>query len=165
MGLLTKSVVAAKNVSCNKQLAQKFNFTSGFIDDILSLNNSKNSELIDLTYPCELEIKVTTESRTSASYLDFYFYIDNGKIVIRLYVGWSGGAKALGKLPVLGRPTNVDDCGTRAYCAYGRCGWGLFGHFSIVYHFSLLSPFLWETARWRVKYCLKGPLNTKQPTN
>ena len=28
-----------------------------------------------------------------------------------------------------------------------------------------LSPCLWETARYRLKYCLKGPLNPKQPTN
>ena len=26
-------------------------------------------------------------------------------------------------------------------------------------------PPLWETARYRLKYCLKGPLNPKQPTN
>ena len=37
--------------------------------------------------------------------------------------------------------------------------------FSFIYHFSLLSPSLWETARYRQKYCLKGPLNPKQPTN
>ena len=37
--------------------------------------------------------------------------------------------------------------------------------FSLVYHFSLLSPSLWETARYRLKYCLKGPLNPKQPPN
>ena len=30
---------------------------------------------------------------------------------------------------------------------------------------SLLSPPLWETARYRLKYCLKGLLNPKQPTN
>ena len=33
---------------------------------------------------------------------------------------------------------------------------------------SPLSPSLWETARYRLKYCLKGPLNpkpTNQPTN
>ena len=35
----------------------------------------------------------------------------------------------LGKLPVLGRPTNLDNSGTRAYCACSRCGRGLFGHF------------------------------------
>ena len=31
--------------------------------------------------------------------------------------------------------------------------------------FSPLSPFLWETARYTLKYRLKGPLNPKQPTN
>ena len=30
---------------------------------------------------------------------------------------------------------------------------------------SPLSPSLWETARYRLKYCLKGPFNPKQPTN
>ena len=47
-----------------------------------------------------------------------------------------------------------------------RCGWGLFGHFFS--HLSLLFSFslsLWETARYRLKYCLKGPLNPEQPTN
>ena len=33
-----------------------------------------------------------------------------------------------------------------------------------MYHFSFLSPSLWETVRYRLKYCLKGPLNPKQPT-
>ena len=36
--------------------------------------------------------------------------------------------------------------------------------FSLVYHFSFLSPSLWETARYRLKYFLKGPLSPKQPT-
>ena len=31
--------------------------------------------------------------------------------------------------------------------------------FSLVYHFSFLIPSLWETARYRLKYCLKGPLS------
>ena len=28
-----------------------------------------------------------------------------------------------------------------------------------------LSPCLWETARYRLKYCLRGPFKPKQPTN
>ena len=43
--------------------------------------------------------------------------------------GWSGGAMVLGKLPVPGRPTNLAYSRARAYCAFSRCGWGLFGHF------------------------------------
>ena len=33
--------------------------------------------------------------------------------------------------------------------------------FTLIYLFSSLSPSLWD----RLKYCLKGPLNPKQPTN
>ena len=47
-------------------------------------------------------------------------------------------------------PKNGKICKSRvrAYCAGNMCGWGLFGHFfSLVYHFSFLSPSLWETAR------------------
>ena len=59
--------------------------------------------------------------------------------------GWSGDGMVLGKLLVPGRPTNLDYSRARAYCACSRCGWGLFGHFFSVYHFSFLSPSLWET--------------------
>ena len=45
--------------------------------------------------------------------------------------------------------------------ADGRC----LDIFSLIYHFSFLSPSLWEMARYRLKYCLKGPLSPKQPTN
>ena len=55
--------------------------------------------------------------------------------------GWSGGALVLGKLLALGRPTTLDNSRARAYCAYSRCGWGLFGHFfsrlSFLFSFSL----------------------------
>ena len=44
-------------------------------------------------------------------------------------------------------------------------GGGCLDIFSLVCHFSLLSPAPWEIARYRLKYCLKGPLNPKQPTN
>ena len=43
-------------------------------------------------------------------------------------------------------------------------GGGCLVFFSLIYHFSFLSPSLWETARYRLKYCLKGPLSPK-PTN
>ena len=71
----------------------------------------------------------------------------------------------LGTLPVPGRPTNLDYGRARAYYAGSRCGWGLFGLFSLVYHFWFLSSSLWKTARYRLKYCLKGPFSPKQPTN
>ena len=49
----------------------------------------------------------------------------------------------LGKLPVSGRPTNVDKSRARAYCACSRCGWGCLDIFSLIYLFSFLSPSLW----------------------
>ena len=53
--------------------------------------------------------------------------------------GWSGGVMVMGKLSVPGRPTNLNYRRVRAYCAYSRCGWRLFGYFSLVYHFSSFS--------------------------
>ena len=35
----------------------------------------------------------------------------------------------LGKLPMPGRPTNLDYSRARAYYACSGCGWGLFRHF------------------------------------
>ena len=67
----------------------------------------------------------------------------------------------LSKLLVPGRPTNLDNSRARAFCACNRCGWGLFGHFFLSSIFFLFFLPLWETAGYRLKYCLKGPLNPK----
>ena len=64
--------------------------------------------------------------------------------------GSSGGAMVLDKLPVPGAPYNFDTSKARTNCACSRCGWRLFGHFLFVYHFSLLSYSLWETAQYRL---------------
>ena len=79
--------------------------------------------------------------------------------------GWSGGAKVLGKLPVLGRPTILITVGQGPTALTVGAGGGCLDIFTLIYPFSPLSPILWETARYRLKYCLKGPLNPKQPTN
>ena len=71
----------------------------------------------------------------------------------------------LGKLPVLGRPTIWMIVGQGPIVLAVGAGGGCLEIFTLVYPFSPLSPFLWETARYRLKYCLKGPLNPKQPTN
>ena len=44
-------------------------------------------------------------------------------------------------------------------------GEGCLDILSLIYHFSFLSPSLLETAQYRLKYCLKGLLSPKQPTN
>ena len=71
----------------------------------------------------------------------------------------------LGKLPVPGRPTTLITVGQGPTAlAVGAGGAGL-DIFTLVYPFSFLSPSLWKTARYRLKYCLKGPLSPKQSTN
>ena len=70
----------------------------------------------------------------------------------------------LGKLPVLGRPTIRITVG-QGPTALAGAGGGCLDIFTLIYPFSPLSPSLWETARYRLTYCLKGPLNPKQPTN
>ena len=44
-------------------------------------------------------------------------------------------------------------------------GGGCLDIFSLIYHFFSFSLSLSETARYRLKYCLKGPLSPNQPTN
>ena len=80
-------------------------------------------------------------------------------------LGWSGGAMVLGKLPVPGRPTIWITVGQGPTALAVGAGGGCLDIFTLIYPFSRLSPSLWETARYRLKYCLKGPLNPKQPTN
>ena len=38
----------------------------------------------------------------------------------------SGDTMLLGKLPVPGRPTNLENSRAGPYCACSRCGWALF---------------------------------------
>ena len=78
--------------------------------------------------------------------------------------GWSGGAMVLGKLPVPGRPTILITVGQGPIALAVGAG-GVVWTFLLSSILSTLSPSLWETARYRLKYCLKGPLNPKQPTN
>ena len=69
----------------------------------------------------------------------------------------------LGKLPVPGRPTIwITGPTVLAVGAGGDC----LDIFTLIYPFSLLSPSLWEMARYRLKHWLKGPLHkNNQPTN
>ena len=71
----------------------------------------------------------------------------------------------LGKLPVPGRPTILITVGQGPTALAAGAGGGCLDIFTLIYPISIVSPSLWETARYRLKYCLKGPLNPKQPTN
>ena len=67
----------------------------------------------------------------------------------------------LGKLPVQGRPTIWIIVGQGPTALAVGAGGGCLDIFTLIYPFFPLSPSLWETARYRLKYCLKGPLNPK----
>ena len=54
-----------------KHFAQQFNFIDRYIDDVLSLKNTKFAEYLEYIYSLELEIKETTETAASSSYLDY----------------------------------------------------------------------------------------------
>ena len=71
----------------------------------------------------------------------------------------------LGKLPVPGRPTIWMIVGQGPIALAVGADGGCLDLFTLRHLFSPLSPSLCETARHRLKYCLKRPLNPKQPTN
>ena len=71
----------------------------------------------------------------------------------------------LGKLQVPGRPKILITVGQGPTELAVGAGGGCLDIFTLIYPFSSLCPSLWETARYRLKCCLKGPLNPKQPTN
>ena len=87
------------------------------------------------------------------------------KLKRRTAVEGDHGAMVLDKLPMLGLSTIWFTVGQGPTALAVDAGVGCLDIFTLVHHFSPLSPSLWETARYRLKYCLKGPLKPKKPTN
>ena len=50
----------------------------------------------------------------------------------------------LAKIPVPGSPSYLDYSRARAYCAFRKCRWGLFGHFFSRLPFLFSFSSLWE---------------------
>ena len=126
-------------------------------DTIIDITNDSqvNSNFLYRWSPASLTFN-------NSFYLFLYLYITRITINKR---GWSGVAKVLGKLPVPGRPTILNTVGQGRTALAVGAGGGCLDIFTRIYPFSSLSPSLWETARYRLKYCLIGPLNPKQSTN
>ena len=59
-----------------------FNFTYRYIDDVLSINNSRFVEFFPLIYHPELEVNKTTDTTPSAWFLDLF---DSGQISTKIY--------------------------------------------------------------------------------
>ena len=66
--------------------ARTFNFTYRYIDDVLSINNSRFAEFLPLIYPPELEVKETTDAASSVSFLDLYLeFDDSSQLSTKIY--------------------------------------------------------------------------------
>jgi hypothetical protein len=66
--------------------ARSFNFTYRYIDDVLSINNSRFAEFLPLIYLPELEVKETTYIASFASFLDLYHkFDDSGQLSTKSY--------------------------------------------------------------------------------
>ncbi|CAC5383024.1 unnamed protein product [Mytilus coruscus] len=69
-----------------KHISIFFSFTFRYIDDVLSLNKPYFSQYLNLVFPSELEMKDTTDTRRTASYLDLFLHIDtDGRLHIKIY--------------------------------------------------------------------------------
>jgi hypothetical protein len=60
-----------------QKLTVSFNHTFRYIDRVLSINNNDFHQYVHLIYPNELEVKDTTESDKSVSYLDILLNADS----------------------------------------------------------------------------------------
>ena len=86
-----------------------------------------------------------------------------GDFAFHTNLGWSGSAMVLGKLPVTGRPTILMIVG-QGPAALAVSAGGVVLTFLLSSILSPLPPSLWETDRYRLNYCLKGPLNSVTST-
>ena len=72
--------------SKSRKQRKSFNLTFRYIDDVLSLNNPKFGDYIDVIYPQELQIQDTTDAGNWANYLDLRLEFDtNGSLTTQLY--------------------------------------------------------------------------------
>ena len=74
-----------KLIKDNIWVAKSFNNTMRYIDDLLTLNNTRFECAIEDIYPPELQLKKTTDGPTALSYLDIMLTIDNGKYSTTVY--------------------------------------------------------------------------------
>ena len=58
-------------------IARSFNFTVRYTDDVMSLNNARFGDFVDHIYLTELEIKDTTDTDWSATYIDPHLETEN----------------------------------------------------------------------------------------
>jgi hypothetical protein len=117
-----------------------FNHTYRYIDDVLSINNRNFHDYFHLIYPHEFEIKDTTESDKSASYLDILLNIDSsGRLTTTIY----------------DKRDDFDNLST-------------FLFYAVIYNFHLLMVYISQLVRYTracfayVNFSKRGKLQTKK---
>ena len=84
IGYVTDNFICQSHKKIHETRA--FNFTYRYIDDVLSINNSRFAEFLPLIYPPELEVKEITNTASSASFLDLYLeFDDSGQLSTKIY--------------------------------------------------------------------------------
>jgi hypothetical protein len=86
--LNTHIVNIIKSASQRLCALRKFKYVLNrhYLDDVLSINNSRFAEFLPLIYPPELEVKETTDTASSTSFLDLYLEFDgSGQISTKMY--------------------------------------------------------------------------------
>ena len=73
------------NIKTNINFAKRFSTTVRYIDDLLTLNNTRFQEEIPNIYPVELVLKRTTESLCELSYLDICIRIIDHKFTTKVF--------------------------------------------------------------------------------
>jgi hypothetical protein len=86
--LHNESIARCKHHMQEKQTheARAFNFTYRYIDDLLSINNSRFAEFLPLIYLPKLGVKENTDEASSASFLNVYLeFDDSGQLSTNIY--------------------------------------------------------------------------------
>ena len=64
---------------------EAFNSTSRYLDDLLNTDNPYFEEMVDQTYPPELQLNKANTSDTEVPFLDFYLSISNGFVSSNIF--------------------------------------------------------------------------------
>ena len=79
-----------------------FNTTSGYLDDILNINNVCFDNMVSRVCPSELQLGEANASDTGAAFLDLRLSVSGGVVSARIYDGRGGFGFGVVNFPFLG---------------------------------------------------------------
>ena len=76
-----------KNLSMDNQagVIKAFNLTSGYLDDLLNIDNPYFEGMVNQIYPPELQLNKANTTDTEAPFLDLHLSISNGFVSSKIY--------------------------------------------------------------------------------